>query len=183
MKRAILLLSMIFFCFFVTGCQSTKEVLKEVSTQWKANGREYGEELVYEQGQTAQTAFFDVTINQVTAAEEIEGYVPENSEHQFAVVNITIKNTFEDFDSIPMFCDDFELTWETLEGETTFPEYQFYDGQLPDEYSLKHGESRTGNLVFIVPKDVYTYQMKYFEMWDDNFIGNTYYINFSLPRE
>ena len=93
------------------------------------------------------------------------------------------KNTFEDFDSIPMFCDDFELTWETLEGETTFPEYQFYDGQLPDEYSLKHGESRTGNLVFIVPKDVYTYQMKYFEMWDDNFIGNTYYINFSLPKE
>lgn len=178
----MLVLTMILFCIFATGCQNTKEILKEVSTQWKANGRAYGQEFVYEQGQTVQTAFFNVTINQVTTAEEIEGYVPENSEHCFAVVNITVENTFEDFDSITMLCNDFELTWDALEGETTFPEYQFYDGQLPNEYNLAYGESKTGNLIFIVPKEVYAYQMKYYEIWDDNFIGNTYYMNFLLPQ-
>ena len=81
-----------------------------------------------------------------------------------------------------MFCDDFELTWEQLQGETTFPEYQMNDEQLPDSYELKYGESKTGNLIFITPRNIKDYQMKYYEIWDDNFIGNTYYINFSITE-
>ena len=157
-------------CVNGTGCSSIQQKAKQIATDWKADGREYGEETTYSTEDTVQTAFFKVKVNSVTTQDEIQGendeYVPQDVAHQFVVVNITVENTYEDFDSITMFCDDFELTWE----------------QLPDSYELKYGESKTGNLIFITPRNIKDYQMKYYEIWDDNFIGNTYYINFSITE-
>lgn len=179
-KIGIVLLAM-FLCVFNSGCV-IQEKVKKIATDWKADGREYGQESVYSPDDTVKTAFFNVKVNNITTESEIEGYVPEDAAHQFIVVNMTVENTYEDFDSITMFCDDFELTWDELEGETTFPEYQFYEQQLPDSYELKYGESKTGNLVFITPRNITDYKLKYYEIWDDNFIGNTYYINFAIPE-
>lgn len=169
-------------CIFFAGC-GIQQKIKGIATDLKADGREYGQEFTFSQNDTVETAFFNVKINSVKTLREIEGFVPEDNAHQFIVVNVTIENTYDAFDSISMFCDDFELTWEGLEGETTFPEYHLYDEQLPDSYELKYGESKTGNLVFITPRSITDYQMKYYEIWDDNFIGNTYYINFAVEEE
>ncbi len=186
MKKTVLIVIMAFLCVFGTGCSSIQQKAKQIATDWKADGREYGEETTYSTEDTVQTAFFKVKVNSVTTQDEIQGendeYVPQDVAHQFVVVNITVENTYEDFDSITMFCDDFELTWEQLQGETTFPEYQMNDEQLPDSYELKYGESKTGNLIFITPRNIKDYQMKYYEIWEDNFIGNTYYINFSVTE-
>ncbi len=180
-KLAIIFLSF-FFAFFNTGCV-VQEKVKKLATDWKAEGREYGKEKVYSPDDTIETAFFNLKINSITTESEIEGYVPEDIAHQFIVLNVTIEDTDENFESIKMLCDDFELTWADLEGETTFPEYQFYEEQLPDSYDLKYGESKTGNLIFITPRMVTNYQLKYYELWDDNFVGNTYYINFDIEQE
>ncbi len=178
LKKISIVLLAIFLCVFGAGC-GVKQKVKDFATEWKADGREYGKEKTFSKDDTVETAFFKVKVNSITTEDEIEGYVPEDKAHQFIVANITVENTYEDFESITMFCDDFELTWETLGDETTFPEYQFYEEQLPDSYELKYGESKTGNLIFITPRDMTDYRMKYYEVWDDNFIGNTYYINFS----
>lgn len=187
MRKTILVVVMAFFCMFSTGCSGIQQKAKQIATDWKADGREYGEEKTYSTEDTVQTAFFKVKVNSVTTQDEIQGendeYVPQDVAHQFVVVNVTVENTYEDFDSITMFCDDFELTWEQLQGETTFPEYQMNEEQLPDSYELKYGESRTGNLIFITPRNIKDYQMKYYEIWDDNFIGNTYYIDFSVAEQ
>ena len=141
-----------------------QEKVKKLATDWKAEGREYGKEKVYSPDDTIETAFFNLKINSITTESEIEGYVPEDIAHQFIVLNVTIEDTDENF-------------------ETTFPEYQFYEEQLPDSYDLKYGESKTGNLIFITPRMVTNYQLKYYELWDDNFVGNTYYINFDIEQE
>lgn len=163
-------------CFSIAGCGTIQNTIRNASIEWKSDGREYGEEITVAEGSPMETVFFRATVNTVTTETEIEGYVPEDEEHIFLVVNLTIENIYEEINSVPMFCDDFELTWEALAGETTFPEYQFYEEQLPDEYTLNYGESRTGNLVFIVPKEETSFQIKYYELWEDNFVGNIYYL-------
>lgn len=186
MRKILVIILAVFLCMITMGCSNIQQKAKEIAIDWKADGREYGKETTYTIEDTIQTAFFKVKVNSVTTQDEIQGendeYVPQDVAHQFIVVNITVENTYDDFDSITMFCDDFELTWEQLEGETTFPEYQMNEEQLPDSYELKYGESKTGNLVFITPRNIKDYRMKYYEIWDDNFIGNTYYIDFSVAE-
>ena len=181
MKKIAIIFLSFFFSFFSTGCV-VQEKVKKFATDWKADGREYGKEKVYSPDDIVETAFFKLKINSITTESEIEGYVPEDAAHQFIVLNVTIEDTDKNFESIKMLCDDFELTWAELEGETTFPEYQFYEEQLPDSYDLTYGESKTGNLIFITPRNVTNYQLKYYELWDDNFVGNTYYVNFDIEQ-
>ena len=59
---------------------------KQIATDWKADGREYGEETTYSTEDTVQTAFFKVKVNSVTTQDEIQGendeYVPQDVAHQ-----------------------------------------------------------------------------------------------------
>ena len=96
------------------------------------------------------------------------------------VVNITVKNTFEDDAKIPMFYTDFTLTWDGMGDTTVYPESEFAEGQLPDEYELFKGESRTGDLIFVAPADAKGFSLRYIEVWDDDFEGNSYFIPFSV---
>lgn len=52
-----------------------------------------------------------------------------------------------------MFYSDFDLTWDGLGDSSVYPETEFAEGQLPDEYELFKGESRAGDLIFVVPSD------------------------------
>ncbi len=102
MKKISIVLLAIFLCVFGAGC-GMKQKVKDFATEWKADGREYGKEKTFSKDDTVETAFFKVKVNSITTEDEIEGYVPEDKAHQFIVANITVENTYEDFESITMF--------------------------------------------------------------------------------
>lgn len=114
-----------------------------MGTEIKADGRAHGQTTSHSEGETAKTAFFEYTVNSARMEPELEDYTPTDPNHTFVVVNITVKNTFEDDAKIPMFYTDFTLTWDGMGDTTVYPESEFAEGQLPDEYELFKGESRT----------------------------------------
>ena len=79
-----------------------------------------------------------------------------------------------------MFATDFQLIWADLGDTGIYPDTQFAEGQLPEEYQLLKDESRTGNLIFIVPSDITEFKLQYLEVWSDDFEGNTYFVNLKL---
>ena len=183
-KLAVLLLSA---CVALggAGCKNSVSdtvsgLVEDAGTAIQADGREYGQTYTFESGELVETAFFNFQVNEVSTAAEIEGYVPEDETNQFLVVNVTIKNTFEDDASIPMFATDFQLIWADLGDTGIYPDTQFAEGQLPEEYQLLKDESRTGNLIFIVPSDITEFKLQYLEVWSDDFEGNTYFVNLKL---
>ena len=161
------------------GC-GAKDVLEDVGTEIKADGRAHGQTTSHSEGETAKTAFVEYTVNSARMEPELEDYTPTDPNHTFVVVNITVKNTFEDDAKIPMFYTDFTLTWDGMGDTTVYPESEFAEGQLPDEYELFKGESRTGDLIFVAPADAKGFSLRYIEVWDDDFEGNSYFIPFSV---
>ena len=131
-------------------------------------------------GQSLSAAFFDFQVDDAELAEEIEEYQPNDEEKQFLIVNVTVTNTFEDEDSIPMFDTDFRLLWEGQEEQGLYCEQNFASIQLPEEYTLEKGESRTGSLVFVVPRGITEFTLEYLEIYEDQFEGNTFNIHFSV---
>ena len=108
---------------------------------------------------------------------------PSDENNSFLVVNITIDNTFADDSSIPMFDTDFVLSWPALEDQSIFCEDSFATDQLPEEYEIFKGESRTGNLIFVVPSSQTSFTLEYLEIYEDEFEGNTYKITFDAVSD
>lgn len=166
--------------FTMTGCGDMGGALSDVGDELKADGREHGQTYELEQNQNMKTAFFDLNINSVQIAETFEDYLPNDDIRQFLIVNVTIKNTFEDSASIPMFYDDFGLSWEILGDDTIYPEEKFAEDQLPDEYEIYKTEQRTGNIIYEVPADITEFDFKYYEVYEDDFEGNTFVMKIKL---
>ena len=76
------------------GC-GAKDVLEDVGTEIKADGRAHGQTTSHSEGETAKTAFFEYTVNSARMEPELEDYTPTDPNHTFVVVNITVKNTFD----------------------------------------------------------------------------------------
>ena len=155
---------------------SSGNLLDDVGNALNAQGREYGKTYTIGQNETMSCTFFDLKINSVTKADELNDYVPQLDTDMFIIVNVTITNTFKDnTDPIPMYYSDFQVTYDGL-AEPWFAESKFTDGQLPDEYYLAQGESATGDFVFIVDRNGQNMKFLYVEYWNDDFEGNTYEI-------
>lgn len=157
-----------------SAADTIKDAVNDVSTAAQSNGRDYGETIELAQTDVMESAFFNCTVNSAELVGEIDGYVPNDETYSFLRLNVTIENTFEDTAEIAMFYNDFELTWDGLDGSTVFPETQFAENQLPDEYSIFKNESRTGDIIFVIPTDAQNIKLKYIEFWDDDFEGNEY---------
>lgn len=153
---------------------AVEEVVNDVATAIQADGREYGQTYTLAQTDVMTTAFFQMQINSVETCDELEGYVP-NDGYTFMVVNVSITNTFGS--EIPMFDADFALLW--AEDEGAYPDTDFVDA-LPAEYYIADGETTTGNLVYIVPKGQTNFILEYYDLWDDDFEGNTYDMRIKL---
>lgn len=151
-----------------------EEVVNDVAIAIQADGREYGQTYTLAQTDVMTTAFFQFEINSVETYDELENYVP-NEGYTFMVVNVSITNTFGS--EIPMFDADFALLWGEDEG--TYPDTDFVDA-LPAEYYIQDGETTTGNLVYIVPKGQTNFVLEYYDLWDDDFEGNTYNMRIKL---
>ncbi|MBS4784683.1 MAG: DUF4352 domain-containing protein [Clostridiales bacterium] len=150
-------------------------LLDDLGNAINAQGRDYGEIYTIGQDDVMKSTFFDLKINSVSTADELNGYVPNEETDMFLILNVTVKNTFKssDYAPIPMYYSDFQLTYDGLE-EPWFPESKFTDGQFEDEYELEYDKSATGDVVFVVAKDAQNAKFMYVEYWDDDFVGNTY---------
>lgn len=165
---------------FTSGCDKVAEKVDEIKTDVVAQDRQYGQSTTYKLEEAMETAFFDLKIDKVEILDEVDGYVTDDPELHFLVLDVTIKNTFADTASIPMSYSDFELTWEGLEGNVVYSEEVFAEGQLPDEYEIFKGDSRSGKLIYLVPSSAKNFSFIYLEIWDDDFEGNDYTIAFAL---
>lgn len=153
-----------------------EEVVDDVALAIQADGREYGKTYTLAQTDVMTTAFFQMKINSVNVVEELEEYVP-NDGYTFVVVNISVTNTFGS--EIPMYDADFALLWGEGEDEVAYPDTDFEDA-LPAEYNIADGKTTTGNLVYIVPKGQTNFVLEYYDLWDDDFEGNTYDMRIKL---
>jgi hypothetical protein len=62
-------------------------------------------------------------------------------------------------------------------GEDAIEDYAyeaFMDGMYPDEEQQEPGKSTSGIVVSEVPKDLHEATIAYYEIWDDEFEGDTY---------
>ena len=154
-------------------------LLDDFSNAMQADGRNYGQTYHISQSDVMESAFFDLKVNSVSAEDSLEGYVPEGEEYTFLIVNVSITNTFGD--TIPMSNTDFEILWGGGEqtGEANYPDPSF-SSALPGEYNIGAGETETGDLIYIVPKEVRDFTLEYYDLWDDNFEGDTFDMAISL---
>lgn len=153
----------------------------DAATAVQSQGRDYGETYNLSEGDTMSTAFFDMTVNSATLQSEIDGYVPTNDTDRFLVVNITVKNTFDSDNPIPMSDADFQLSYDDAdENDAVYPESAFAEDQLPASYEIAKGDSTTGNLIYVVPDGAADFKIYYYDLWDDDFEGNDYWLPFSV---
>ena len=108
MKKIAVFFALLVMTGVCAGCSAANDAMNAVQAQ----GRDYGQTIELEAGDTMSTAFFDMTVNSATYASEIDGYVPSSDTDIFLVVNITVKNTFDSSDPIPMSDADFELSYK-----------------------------------------------------------------------
>ncbi len=141
-------------------------------------------------GDTIHSTFMDFTVNSAYTTSEYHGHTaPEGK--KVLVVELTIKNTFKE--SLPMWDDDFqgqwtasadsdEYAWPITEGEDGTDLDTVADEQLPAEYELAVGESRTGTLVFDVPADEKDFSVSHMELFDDGSEGDTFFVYFTAEE-
>ncbi|MCI5722423.1 MAG: DUF4352 domain-containing protein [Erysipelotrichaceae bacterium] len=143
----------------------------------------------YDVGETVHTLFFDFVVNNISQEETINGTAPDEGK-KFVVVDMTIKNTFTS--SISMYSTDFVLEWDQLSEDddaiagpnSYYDKAPLYDNEFEKEYALDVDESRTGVLVFQVPKEVdevsYSAQDIYSDKEGNSHQGDVYFITESL---
>lgn len=132
-------------------------------------------------GDTMSTQWFDFTVNSAAAyGNEYEGYFAERG-YQLLVVNVTIKNTFNDVN--PMFYSDFTVVWGSSDDYYDFPlqnAESLSDDFLPDTYNMDPGDEVTGNLLFEIPAAETNFKLSYVEVDDADNIYDTYTVSFQV---
>lgn len=156
-------------------------LLDRMNKLLSAQGRSYDELVVGSEGDTMTCSFFEFTISDVQALEEIDGFVPEKETNKFITAQVNVKNITED--EIPVGNYDFYIIWET-EEETAEEDHwayaSFRDDMYPDDVKLASGETLSGLLVFDIPADVDEFTIAYDEIYDDEFVGDTYAVECKL---
>ncbi|MDR1183479.1 MAG: DUF4352 domain-containing protein [Coriobacteriales bacterium] len=149
----------------------------DITRMLQSEGRPYNNVTTGKVGDTLTNTFFEWTVNSVTTEESLmldgEEVSPNTSGYKFVLVDITTKNIFDQPN--PMGNFDFTIIWN--EGEDTTedtPYSQFMDDMYPDEFTQAVGDSTNGILVFEVPSDVTSAIIAYYEIWSDEFEGDTY---------
>jgi hypothetical protein len=165
--------------FSLVACGSQMDIVKML----EAEGRPFNNVTTGKVGDTLTNTFFEWTVKSVVTKDTLtvdgEEYVPDTDGYQFLLVDITTKNIFDK--SNPMGNPDFSIIWN--EGDETFEAYaynEFMDGMYPDEFWQEVGQSDSGTLVFEVPKSVSSAIIAYYEIWDDDFEGDTYLFEVSF---
>lgn len=139
-------------------------------------------------GDTMHTEFFDFTVNSAYTCASYEEYTPADG-NQMIIVELTVRNTFSE--NIPMTGTDFQIQWSddaedvlgypitlTLESGKTIGQDMF-----PFRYELAKKESRTGILAYEVPVGETEFSISYQTVFDNESIGNLFFVFFKADRK
>lgn len=160
-------------CLFLSGCQ-------DITKAFQAENRDYGESYVAQQPDSLTNAFFEYTVKSAQVVDALpDGSTAEDEGDKILIVEVEIHNVFGD--EIPMSNMDFELKYQGMTEEYGgYPlESGYVNGQLQDEWNMAADDTETGTLLFIVPSGVTEFGLEYVELWDDDFEGNTYTVEFT----
>jgi hypothetical protein len=172
------------FCAALTGCKGKTD---ENGSAVSEDGRSYGGVIKVSEDEKAETAFFDLTVDealQYNTYQFEDGLYQAQDGDVYLVVEVTIKNTYEK--DLPMCITDFVLDYDGNEetdpitgyGNTDLKNSDFMDNL----FTLKQGESITKSILYTVAdKEEYTLQYK--EYYEDGFEGNTFQIQITPEKK
>lgn len=122
-----------------------------------------------------QTQFFALKIHHMEVVEHaLHGYVIDDHA-QYLIVDLTISNLTNS--ELRMYQDDLLIRCDAMDAYEA-EEYFGLEGQFADEYVLLPSESRTGKIVFIIPKAVKKIALCYSEYFDDDTVGKSYHMKY-----
>lgn len=125
------------------------------------------------QGDTMRSEFFDFIVENVKLTESFGGYTAKKGMH---LLCLTVKETNTFVEALPMFDQDFVLTWESAE-ELFYPLGNLDDKSvMPKEFELAQGKSATYNLVFEVPAEEPEFLLIYLEEFDNDETGDIFVV-------
>lgn len=206
MKKLLTLMLSAVIALSAAGCmpKSLSEVAgnaDESSNNTANSGVGYAEDGYAEGylGDTMHTCFFDFTVNSAYACAEFDG-LSAGDGYKFLVAEVEIENTTSEIQ--PMGILDFQIQWGVQEGEDPdeaydYPIHEFTEDenggveytilsqrQLPAQWELGVGASRTGLLVYAVPEVSTEYSVAFLEVFageDDEELesGDVFFVYFS----
>lgn len=175
MSRKILaLLTAALLVLALTGCSTAQEIKDKM----QGGGRSSGNTHTATAPETQTNSFFALTVNDAYMVASLDGYYPEYVDGAFLVVDITVEDVLDTDSPMPMFTTDFLLGWEgCAEPEVAYA--KFSDDQLEDQWEMNLGEKVSGKLIFDCPANETEFTITFQEVWDDEFEGDTYVMNFT----
>lgn len=180
-KRCFILISVFVMCsFFLTGCGSRRNKNGSVLSD---DGRSYGGLIEADMGDTVDTAFFKLTVDEVNKYNTYQfddGLYQAEDGNTYLLVKVTIENTYAE--NLSMCITDFVLDYDGNNSEDIITGYGKSEVQHEDFmdnlFTIKVGESITKTILFTV-EDKEQYILKYSEYYVDNFEGDTFVIHIS----
>lgn len=127
------------------------------------------------QNDVMHSVFFDLKVNSVETADELDVWVPTEG-NVFLIVNVSITNTFGS--EIPMSYADFPVVWNNGE-DGVYPDSDFSIA-FPEEYNIADGETQTGNLVYSIPQDLDEVVLEYYDLFSNGQTGDTFDLHISV---
>lgn len=178
MKKLIALVLTVLTTLTMAGCGSSSNVVLPDSDGF-ASG---------ELGDTMRTCFFDYTVNSAYLCDEYAGYTAADG-YELLVADVTIANVGSS--DVEMYDTDFQIQWGDDADDAFDFSLTFYsengealsDEMLPAIYTLSPKESRTGLLVFEIPKGYSDYSISYMEYFNDDSTGDTFFVYFNADKK
>ena len=135
-------------------------------------------------GDTMSTEWFDFVVNEAYSCDQYCGYTP-SAGCKLVVVNLSLKNNCGE--SVDMWGEDFVIFWggddDAFDLDIPLPAGLSGD-QFPDEYVLGINESKSGVLVFEVPREFRDFSIGFMEIFEsetnpDGDEGDTFFVDFT----
>ncbi len=125
--------------------------------------------------------FWDIFPNFFEAfPESYEGLSP-SSDMQLVLVTVSIVNTFGE--TLPMFNTDFQIQWHDLGDKEEDYSFAFVDEAsatlMPETFSLKKDERVSYQMIYEVPQQARQFSIAFQEFFEDESIGDTFFVSFS----
>ncbi len=150
------------------------------------DGRSYGGLITGDVGETIETAFFDLTVNEVSRYDMYQfddGLYEAEDGNTYLLVNVTVKNTYDE--DIPISITDFTLSFDGNKSKNVITGHGKADLK-PDSFmdnifTLKKGEEIKKSILFTV-KDKKSYTLNYSEYYEDEFKGDKFSITMNPSK-
>lgn len=181
MKKILVIVAIVLLSLSITACGTTKSITEDVGKALTAQGREYDNLISADVGETTTNVFFEWTVSSVWISYDIDGYAPPDG-YMYVVADISTTNISYD-NNMPLGNSDYIITWGPEDDEWDFSLEEFTNGMYPDEASVEVGKTIKGILVFLVPADIKDVSIIYDEIYDDDFVGDTYSYDITLPDD